>query len=121
MPVSILSVVDLPAPLGPMKATRSPAAIEKLRSRTTSTSRDRPADHRRAKPRAAVALSAAGKDLVRWETVIAAMILPRQQKSPVGCPRGLVFRSVAPVQRIQRRSPAASATVVKFIDGLAAV
>ena len=29
MPVSILSVVDLPAPLGPMKATRSPGAMAK--------------------------------------------------------------------------------------------
>src|SRR5476649_818746 len=37
MPVSIFSVVDLPAPLGPMKATRSPRAIAKERSRTAVT------------------------------------------------------------------------------------
>src|SRR5471032_2913904 len=37
MPVSIFSVVDLPAPLGPMKATRSPRAMVKERSRTAGT------------------------------------------------------------------------------------
>lgn len=31
MPVSILRLVDLPAPFGPMNATRSPGSIEKDR------------------------------------------------------------------------------------------
>ena len=34
MPVSILMVVDLPAPLGPMKANISPFSSEKLTSET---------------------------------------------------------------------------------------
>jgi hypothetical protein len=37
MPVSIFSVVDFPAPFGPMKATRSPGAIEKEIPATAGT------------------------------------------------------------------------------------
>ena len=36
MPVSILSVVDLPAPFGPMNATRSPGAMPKLTPSTAT-------------------------------------------------------------------------------------
>jgi hypothetical protein len=39
MPVSILIDVDLPAPLGPMKATRSLAATSNVTPRTASTTR----------------------------------------------------------------------------------
>ena len=38
-PLSILSVVVLPAPLAPRKPTISPGSIEKLSSRTASTKR----------------------------------------------------------------------------------
>src|SRR5688500_517308 len=37
MPVSILMVVDLPAPLGPMKPSSSPASIWNVSLRTAST------------------------------------------------------------------------------------
>jgi hypothetical protein len=38
MPVSILIVVDLPAPFGPMKATDCPAGIERLTPSTATIS-----------------------------------------------------------------------------------
>src|SRR5215472_3715438 len=87
MPVRIFSVVDLPAPLGPMKATRSPAAISKERSLTAGTSRGTCRVRRsRSRPRAPATRCRLRNVLLRCSTAIAAMVRSpfAQTKSPAG-------------------------------------
>ena len=64
MPTSILMVVDLPAPLGPMKATRSPSSTVKVTSFTACVSRRAGRKSARRLPRSPGCFSLVTKVLV---------------------------------------------------------
>src|SRR6266540_2973973 len=97
MPVSILIDVDLPAPFGPMYASRSPGSTANVRSRTASTGRDRGPPPLKTFPRPSTSTAGTCTSLVHFRA------LRRRRRLPVR-----VHAARQPYQACCRPVPAAS-------------
>src|SRR5215475_10634183 len=122
MPVSLLRVVDLPAPLGPMKATRSPAATAKEMSVTAGSSTTGLGVSSRASTPPLACPSAAGrrtrKFLLSPSTRISAMVLfPKNQRPRRLLPAGPLVSLPVDPKLSHAEDPRPAGTGRKDIDG----
>src|SRR5512143_3700113 len=102
MPVRILIVVDLPAPLGPIKPSSSPFSISKEMPRRASTVCTSGRTSERRLPASPAALRLVVKVLRSSRTWIAGIANLAAHFTTNGGPRGLSVDWLEPLGKVQR-------------------